>query len=72
MPEKEEQVKTEAAQAEAAPAEKSLLEKIIEEGRMIRDESQKTWAKDVIGEFVNQIMEKTIVVSKNTEAPKDS
>lgn len=68
MPEKEEQTKTESAQAEAAPAEKSLLEKIIEEGRMIRDESQKTWAKDVIGEFVNQIMEKTIVVSKNTEA----
>lgn len=68
MPEKEEQVKAEAAQSEAVTAEKSILEKIIEEGRMIRDDSQKTWAKDVIAEFVSQIMEKTIVVSKNTEA----
>lgn len=68
MADNKEQVKTEAAQAEAVQAEKSILDKILEEGRMVRDESQKEWAKDIIGEFVSQIMEKTIVVSKDTES----
>src|SRR3990172_6242462 len=61
-------VKTETAQAEVVQGEKSILDKIIEEGRMVRDEGQKEWAKDIIGEFVSQIMEKTIVVSKDTES----
>lgn len=68
MADKKEQVKTETTQAEAVQGEKSILDKILEEGRMVRDESQKAWAKDIIGEFVSQIMGKTIVVSKNTEA----
>jgi type VI secretion system protein ImpC len=55
---------------EAAPArveEKALLDTIIEEGRMARDESQRGLARDIIGEFVREIMEGTITVSKNTE-----
>ena len=68
MADNKEQVKTETAQAEVVQGEKSILDKIIEEGRMVRDEGQKEWAKDIIGEFVSQIMEKTIVVSKDTES----
>lgn len=64
----EQQVQPEAAQATAVQEEKSLLDRIIEDGRLAREESQKPWAKDVIGEFVSQIMEGTITVSKNTEA----
>ena len=64
----EQQVQPEAAQATAVQEEKSLLDQIIEDGRLAREESQKPWAKDVIGEFVSQIMEGTITVSKNTEA----
>jgi type VI secretion system protein ImpC len=63
--EKEEQLQ--AAPQEAVAEEKGLLDKIVEEGRMVRDESQRLWAKDVIGEFVKQIMEGTMVVSKDTE-----
>lgn len=67
MAEKEKQVAGQPAQAEAVTEEKGLLDKIIEDGRMVRDESQKGWARDIIAEFAKQIMEGTIVVSKNTE-----
>ncbi len=48
--------------------EKGLLDKIIEEGKLARDETQKAGARDLISEFVGQIMEGTMTVSKNTEA----
>ncbi len=67
MAEKEKQAAGQPAQAEAVTEEKGLLDKIIEDGRMVRDESQKGWARDIIGEFVKQVMEGTIVVSRNTE-----
>src|SRR4030065_2514188 len=54
-------------QAQEVKEEKGLLDQIIEQGRMIRDESQKGWALDVLSEFVKQIMEGTITVSKDTE-----
>lgn len=47
--------------------EQSILDQIIQEGRLARDESQKGWARDVLGEFVKQIMEGTVTVSKDTE-----
>ncbi|MBI9092030.1 MAG: type VI secretion system contractile sheath large subunit [Desulfobacterium sp.] len=65
MAEKEEQVQPETAQA---TEEISLLDQIISDGRLAREESQREYATDVIGEFVSQIMEGTITVSKNTEA----
>ncbi len=68
MADKEEQAATESAAAEEVKEEKSLLDKIIEDGRMAREESQREWAKDVIGEFVSQVMEGVITVSKDTEA----
>ena len=68
MAENEKQVQPESAQAEEVQEEKSVLDQILEEGRMAREESQKPWAKDVVAEFVGQIMEGTMVVSKDTEA----
>jgi len=60
--------KQQAVSAEEIQEEKSILEQIIEEGKLARDESQKQGARDLIGEFVGQIMEGTMTVSKDTEA----
>ncbi len=68
MAEKEQQVQPEAAQAEETVLEAGLLDQIIADGRLARDESQKDRAKDLIGEFVSQIMDGEITVSKDTEA----
>ncbi len=68
MVDQEQQSQPQAEEALETREEKSLLDRIIEEGRMVRDESQKKWAKDIIGEFVKQIMEGQITVSKNMEA----
>ncbi len=56
------------AQAEEAQQEASLLDQILDDGKLARDDTQKEWAKDVLSEFVSQIMEGTMVVSKDTEA----
>ncbi|NTW35302.1 MAG: type VI secretion system contractile sheath large subunit [Syntrophobacteraceae bacterium] len=68
MAENEQQVQAQPAQAEAAEQEKTLLDRIMEEGRLARDESQKEYARDLMSEFVKQIMEGAMVVSKDTEA----
>ncbi len=68
MAENAQQVQPEAEAAAEAQEEKSLLDQIISEGRLAREESQKDWAKDVVGEFVAQIMEGSMTISKNTEA----
>ncbi len=52
--------------AEAAP-EGSLLDKILTDGRMNRDEFQTERAKDMIGEFVGQVMAGTLTMSKNMD-----
>ena len=67
MTEKEQKTQAQPSGAEEVKEEKGLLDRIIDEGRMARDESQKGWAKDIIGEFVKQVMEGTMVVSKNLE-----
>ena len=64
----ENQQDTQEAQAKAVAEEKSLLDQILEEGKLVRDESQRAGARDLIGEFVGQIMEGTMTVSKDTEA----
>ena len=68
MAENEKQAQPESAQAEEVQEEKSVLDRIIEDGRLAREESQRERAKDLIGEFVGQIMEGTMLVSKDTEA----
>lgn len=57
-----------AQSAETVAASASLLDQIIDEGRLAREESQKAWAKDLIGEFVSQVMDGAMVVSKDMEA----
>jgi type VI secretion system protein ImpC len=68
MAELEQQEQAQAAQAEAVQEEKGLLDQILEDGRLARDETQREWAKDLVGEFVKQVMEGAMVVSKDTEA----
>ncbi len=63
----ENQQEEQQAQAEEVREEKSLLDQILDEGRLARDETQKEGAKDLISEFVGQIMEGTMTVSKDTE-----
>lgn len=60
------------AQAQTAQAGEavttSLLDQIIDQGRLAREDSQKAWAKDLIGEFVAQVMDGAMVVSKDMES----
>lgn len=61
-----EKLKDQAA-VETVAEEMGLLDQIIDEGRMARDESQRSRAKDLISEFVSQITEGSMAVSKDTE-----
>ena len=56
-----------AVQTAEAPQEGSLLDKILTDGRMDRDDFQKERAKDMIGEFVGQVMAGTLTMSKNMD-----
>jgi type VI secretion system protein ImpC len=57
-----------AAEAGAAAGEGSLLDQIVDKGKMARDESQKARAKDLVGEFVHQILDEGMTVSRDTLA----
>jgi type VI secretion system protein ImpC len=50
-----------------APAEGGLLDKILAEGKMARDDYQKERAKDMIAEFVNQVMSGELTMSKRMD-----
>ena len=67
MGEQERVQQDQAAELQGTAVESSLLDQIIQEGRMARDDSQKGWAKDVLGEFVKQVMEGAVTISKDTE-----
>ncbi len=56
------------AGAAAAAAETSLLDQIIAKGKLARDESQKPRAKDLVGEFVHQILDEGMTISRDTMA----
>ena len=55
------------AQVEEQVQEVSLLDQILTEGKMARDDFQKEQAKDMIGEFVSQVMSGTLTMSKNMD-----
>ena len=40
----------------------TLLDKIIQEGKMARDDMQRAYARDLVGEFVNQVVEENMTV----------
>src|SRR6185312_12207203 len=46
----------------------SLLDRIMREGKLARDESQVSRAKDVVGEFVNQVLDKSMTLNQDTVA----
>lgn len=47
--------------------EASILDRILTEGRMARDDFQKERAKDMIAEFVNQVMSGELTMTKNMD-----
>ena len=55
-------------QTEGRQEEVNLLDSIINDSNMVREESQKSWAKEIISEFAKEVMEGQIKVSKDTEA----
>src|SRR5579883_73610 len=61
-----------AAPAQAAPAldrqEADLLDQIVREGRVGRDESTREWGKGLISEFVKQVLDGQMTVAPDTEA----
>lgn len=60
--------KTESVVTEQQQAEGSLLTKILEEGRLARNEVQEQQARDLLSEFVQQVMKGQVVVSKDMES----
>src|SRR5687768_8525290 len=50
-----------------APQELNLLDKILSEGKLARDDFQKERAKDMISEFVSQVMAGELTMSKNMD-----
>ncbi len=61
-----------AAATTEAPQEISLLDQILTEGKMGRDDFQKEQAKDMIGEFVTQVMSGELTMSKNMDVAINS
>src|SRR5262249_1751008 len=47
----------------------ALLSKILDEGRLARDDFQTTQAKGLLAEFVQQVMQGQLVMSKDMEGP---
>ena len=48
--------------------EVSLLDQIVEEGRLARDPSARERGKDLVKEFISQVLEGEMTVSKDAEA----
>src|SRR5690242_269756 len=61
-----------AAETVEVQEEGSILDKILTEGRMARDDFQKERAKDMIGEFVNQVMSGELTMTKNMDVAINS
>ena len=56
-----------APQASEQVLEKGLLDQIVEEGRMGKDDSAKERGKDLVKEFVAQVLDGSMTVSKDAE-----
>ncbi len=61
-----------AVQTVETEAGGGLLDKILTDGRMARDDYQKERAKDMIGEFVSQVMSGELTMSKNMDVAINS
>ncbi|HRC85441.1 MAG TPA: type VI secretion system contractile sheath large subunit [Thermoanaerobaculia bacterium] len=68
MADKEKDAAAGAAEATAAAGDGALVDDIIAKGKMARDESQKAHARDLVGEFVHQILTEGMTVGRDTMA----
>jgi type VI secretion system protein ImpC len=69
MPDEKPMTAAAGAGAAATPSNghaATLLDKIVVDGRMVRDDSQTPYAKDLISEFVGQVLDEGMVVSRDT------
>ncbi|MDY6991784.1 MAG: type VI secretion system contractile sheath large subunit, partial [Pseudomonadota bacterium] len=64
MAEEAQQLETSTAEAENL----STLDKIVQQGRMARDDSQKARAKDMVTELAKQVLEGHMTISHDTVA----
>ena len=55
-------------QAEEQVVEKSLLDSIVEDGKLAKDPAARERGKNLVKEFVSQVLEGAITVSRDTEA----
>lgn len=63
-----EQVEQSGQSVAVAEADLSLLDRIVQKGKMAHDESQVPYARDLIGELVSQILDGGMTVSADTVA----
>jgi type VI secretion system protein ImpC len=56
------------AAAAAQTTELGLLDQIVEQGRLARDPASRDRGKDLVSNFVNQVLEGSMTVSKDAEA----
>ena len=59
---------TQKLDTESRREEVNLLDNIINDSQMVREESQRSWAKEIIAEFAKEVMDGQIKISKDTEA----
>ena len=59
---------TKAAEGSAETKELTLLERVVQEGKMARDENQQPHAQNLVAEFVNQILDEQMTISSDTVA----
>jgi type VI secretion system protein ImpC len=59
--------KQKEAQVEVKEGDGSLLDQILTEGRLARDDYQKERAKDMIGEFVSQVMAGELTMTRDMD-----
>lgn len=57
-----------AASAPSQTTEKGLLDQIIEEGRFTRDDAARERGKDLVKEFVAQVLQGSVTASRDAEA----
>jgi type VI secretion system protein ImpC len=51
-----------------SPESLPLLDRIVVQGKLAREETQVSYARDLVGEFVTQVLEEGMTVSKDTVA----
>src|SRR5689334_12741860 len=62
------EAKSAAAQTTEQVGEKSLLDQIVETGRVGTDATSRERGKNLVKEFISQVLEGSVTVSKDTEA----